>query len=210
MENLLECIQNRDIPGFIAGYDAVKSEMDESQKQELLTQIVAFYFDDKDFEFFRKVLDTIIGESLNLDFHTEHWAPSFLALSVHVVSQKLFDYLLSMGADINFVGDPYAYEDDDYIRNELKLEDRGYATCLDFAGKKLTDMMGDDYHYQLPDWKGIDQSWSEMESGEEITMNKRYYAYILEQAQYLYDLVYLNKLIDHIRKAGGKSYEELA
>jgi hypothetical protein len=210
MEKLLEFIANRDIEGFLAEYDTVKTDLDEPGKQELLSQIIAFHYDDKDFDFFRKVMDTIIGDHLNLDFHIEHWAPSFLALAVHVVSKNLFDYLLARGADLNFIGDPYAFEDDEYIRNELKLKDRGYATCLDFAEKKLTEMMGADYHYQRPDWTGIDASWSETEPGEEITTSKRYYAYILEQAQYLYDLVNLNRMILHIRNLGGRKYNEIA
>jgi hypothetical protein len=210
MENLLEYISTRDLDGFIAGLDSIKNDLDDNQKQELLTQIIAFHYDEKDFDFFRKVMDAIIGDNLNLDFHIEHWAPSFLALAVHVVSQNLFDYLLSKGADINFIGDPYAFEDDEYVRSELKLEDRRYATCLDFARIKLSEMLGNEYHYQRPDWTGIDLSWSDTEPKEEITISKRYYAYILEQAQYLYDLVHLNRLIEHIRKSGGKEYSELA
>jgi hypothetical protein len=210
MENLLELIINRDLNGFLAEYETVKKDLDETGKQELLSQIIAFHYDDKDFDFFRKVMDAIMEDQLNLDFHIEHWAPSFLALAVHVVSRNLFDYLISKGADINFVGDPYAFEDDEYIRNELKLVDRGYATCLDFAEKKLMEMMGSDYHYQRPDWTGVEGSWSEIEPKEEITTSKRYYAYILEQAQYLFELVHLNRLIEHIRNSGGKRYSEIS
>ena len=209
MENLLEPIINRDLPEFLTAWSSSKDDLDESERQELLTQIIAFHYDDRDFDFFRKVLDAITEDPVNLNFHIEHWAPTFLSLAVHVVSQNLFDYLLSKGADINFIGDPYAFEDDEYLREELKLEDRRYATCLDFAGLKLRDMMGADYHYQKPDWTGIEAPWAEIDSSEDMTVSKRYYAYLVEQSQYLYELIHLNQLIGHIRKSGGKAYDEL-
>jgi hypothetical protein len=209
MENLLEHISNRDLTAFLTEWNDIKNDLDEVQKQELLTQLIAFHYDEKDFDFFRKVMDAIIEDKLNLDFHIEHWAPTFLSLSVHVVSQNLFDYLLSKGANINFIGDPYAFEDDEYVRNELKLEDRRYATCLDFARLKLQDMMSADYHYQRPDWSGIEASWAEIDPSEEMTVSKRFYAYLVEQSQYLYELIHLNQLITHIIKSGGKGYSEL-
>jgi hypothetical protein len=209
MENLLEYISNRDLPGFIAEWNNVKNDLDEVQKQELLTQIIAFNYDDKDFDFFRKVMDAIIEDNLNLNFNIEHWAPTFLCLAVHVVSKNLFDYLLSKAANINFIGDPYAFEDDEYVRTELKIEDRRYATCLDFARLKLTEMMSSEYHYQPPDWTGIEVSWTEIEPSEEMTVSKRFYAYLVEQSQYLYELIHLNQLIEHIRKSGGKGYNDL-
>jgi len=209
MENLLEHIVNLDIDGFTEEWDKLKGDFDESQKQELLKEIIAFNYDDKEFPFFQKILDSIIGDNLNLNFNTEHWAPTFLCLAVHVVSMNLFDYLLSRGADINFIGDPYAFEDDEYIRNELKLEDRRYTTCLDFGMLKLSEMMNSDYHYQRPDWTGIDTPWAEIDPKEEITVSKRYFAYILEQSQYLYELIHLNSLIQHIKERGGKNYAQL-
>lgn len=209
MENLLEHISNRDLTGFIAELNNSKNDLDEVRKQELLTQIIAFHYDDKDFDFFRKIMDATIEDNLNLNFNIEHWAPTFLCLAVHVVSQNLFDYLLSKGANINFIGDPYAFEDDEYVRTELKIEDRRYATCLDFARLKLTDMMSSDYHYQQPDWTGIDVPWAEIDPSVEMTVSKRFYAYLIEQSQYLYELIHLNQLIEHIRKMGGKGYIDL-
>ena len=180
MENLLEHISNRDLNGFLVEFENIKNDLDEAQKQELLTQIIAFQYDDKDFDFFSKIMDVIIDGGISLDFNTEHWAPTFLSLAVHVVSKNLFDYLLSKGANINFIGDPYASEDDDYVRTELKLEDRRFATCLDFAKLKLHDMMVADYHYQRPDWTGIEASWTEIDPSEEMTVSKRYWAYLTE------------------------------
>jgi hypothetical protein len=209
MENLFEHISNRDLSSFLAEFENMKNDLDEVQKQELITQIIAFHYDEKDFDFFRKSMDAIIEDHLSLNFNIEHWAPTFLSLAVHVVSQNLFDYLLSKGAGINFVGDPYAFEDDEYIRTELKLEDRRYATCLDFAELKIRDMMGTDYHYQKPDWTGIEAPWAEIDASEEITVSKRFYAYLVEQSQYLYELIHLNLLIEHIRKSGGKGYNEV-
>ena len=209
MEKLLELVGNRDLDGFISGWNNSKGDFDESLKQELLTQIIAFHYDDGDFDFFRKILDIITEDPLNLDFNIEHWAPTFLSLAVHVVSRDLFDYLRSKGAGINFIGDPYAFEDDEYLREELKLEDRRYATCLDFAEMKLRDMMGSDYHYQKPDWTGVEASWTEIDASEELTVSKRYFAYLVEQSQYLFELIHLNGLIEHIKNSGGKGFDEL-
>jgi hypothetical protein len=209
MEELLAHIDNLDLAAFSEEWEKNKNEFGEAERQELLKEIIAFHYDDKQFPFFQKILDLIIGEGLNLNFHIEHWAPSFLSLAVHVVSESLFDYLLSKNADINFIGDPYAFEDDEYIRTELKIEDRRFATCLDFALLKLSEMMNSDYNYQRPDWTGIDTPWAEIDGSEEITIRKKYYAYILEQSQYLYELIHLNGLINHIRETGGKTYSEL-
>ena len=209
METLLGKISEFSFEEFVEEWEKQKEQFDENQKQELISQIIAFHYDDKEFPFFRKVLDLIIDQDFNLNFNIEHWAPTILCLAVHVVSQNLFDYFISKGADINFIGDPYALEDDDYVRSELKLEDRRYATCLDFALMKQSELMTSDYHYERPDWTGIDTPWAEIDPSEEMTMSKRYYAYILEQAQYLYDVIHLNNLIDHIKQSGGKSYREL-
>ena len=52
MENLLENISNRDLAGVLTEFDNLKNDLDEVQKQELLTQIIAFHYDEKDFDFF--------------------------------------------------------------------------------------------------------------------------------------------------------------
>ena len=209
MEDLLELIDNKNLLGFTELWENQKNDFDEAERQEFLKEVIAFHYDEKQFPFFQKVLDMIMGDDPNLNFHIEHWAPTFLSLAVHVVSATLFDYLLSKGADINFIGDPYAFEDDEYIRTELKIEDRRYATCLDFAILKFSEMMNSDYNYQRPDWTGIDAPWAEIEPAEEITVSKRYYTYIIEQSQYLYELIHLNRLVTHIREMGGETYQEL-
>ncbi|MEI6898994.1 MAG: hypothetical protein WCL00_03880 [Bacteroidota bacterium] len=209
MEQLLEKIATNDFEGFTTEWEKIQEELDESDRQTLVEQIIAYHYDEKEFPYFKKVLDLIITPGFNLNFHTEHWAPTLLCLAVHVVSFDLFDFFLSKGADINFIGDPYAHEEDDYIQNELKLEDRRFTTCLDFAQMKLDGLLGSDYQYQRPDWTGIDTTWAEIEPREEFTTSKRYYAYILEQAQYLYELIHLNILVAHIRKLGGKGFLEL-
>ena len=53
-ENLLEHISNRDLTAALNEFNKVKNDLDEMQKQELLTQIIAFHYDDKDFVFFQK------------------------------------------------------------------------------------------------------------------------------------------------------------
>ena len=208
MENLLEFISNHDINGFTEDWNNRKDQFTEDQRQELISQIIAFHFDEKEFSFFQKAIELIAENNLNLNFNIEHWAPSLLCLAVHVVSRNLFDFLLSKGADINYIIDKYAFEDEDYIK-DVKIKDERYTTCLEFARMKLEGMLTSEYHYQQPDWTGIDVPWAEIESDEETTVSKRHYAYILEQAQYLHDLIHLNEMAEHIRKRGGKTVADL-
>jgi hypothetical protein len=209
MENLLAFISNHDLTGFTEDWNNRKNEFSEEQKQELISQTIAFHFDEKEFSFFQKVIDLIAENNLNLNFNIEHWAPSLLCLAVHVVSRNLFDFLLSKGADINFIIDKYAFEDEDYIRDEIKVKDERYTTCMEFASMKLEGMLTSEYHYQRPDWSEIDLPWAEIDNSEEMTVSKRYYTYLVEQSQYLYDLVHLNEMVEHIQKLGGKSVKEL-
>lgn len=209
METLLELIGNRDFDAFANEWNARKGEFETEEKQELIAQTLAFQYDDKEFPFFLKVFDLVIGEGLDLNFNVEHWAPSLLCLSVHLVSRDLFDYLRSKGADVNFVCDKYAFEDEDYVKNELKVTDERYTTCLEFAEMKLEGLFTTEYHYQRPDWSGVDAPWAEVPSEEEITVSKRYYAYLVEQSQYLHDLIHLNQLVEHIRRIGGKTARQL-
>jgi hypothetical protein len=125
-------------------------------------------------------------------------------------SIKLFDYFVNKGASINFIGDSFAFEEGESLEHEKKyaLFDQ-FQTCLDFGRIKLDDLLTVDYNYDVPERK-TEKDWREMldEDGK-ITISKREYLYLQEQSQYLYDLVNTDKLLDHIKSLGGKTYDQL-
>ncbi|MAN60210.1 MAG: hypothetical protein CMC08_10280, partial [Flavobacteriaceae bacterium] len=158
---------------------------------------------------FKKAFDLIIGSKLNLNFNIEHWAPTFLSLVIlRAPSKQLFEYFLKKGADINFIGDTLAFEEGESLEFEKKHLLYGqYQTCVDFAQIKLNDLLTTDYNYDVPD-KKIEGHHTEVENGE-ITISKMEYLYLHEQSEYLFDLINTDKLLDHIKNSGGKTYEDL-
>jgi len=207
--HILKQIELKNYSDFENSWFHLKDKLTEREKQELLTEIVGYYYSDKHFPFFKKVLDKIIDSKVSLDFSIEHYAPTFLSLAVHVVSQQLFAYLLQQGASINFIGDCYAFETEETIKKEVgdNLHLR-YSTCLDFAELVMADTLTVDYNYSVPE-KIEDITWHEIDNKEEIKVKKKEYYYLLEQSQYLHDLIHTDRLVDHIKSLGGKTYLQL-
>lgn len=200
---LTEAIEAKDLSQFEKVWLAQRNNLTEVDKQTLLRVIVSDYYSDKQFVFFVKVFDAIIDSKVSLDFNIDHWAPTFLSLVVTKASRQLFDYFLRKGANINFIGDTYTYDAADTPNEER------YATCLDFAELKLADSLTVDYNYSVPDTKEYNTSWQDIHDKEEITINKRDYYYLIEQSQYLHDLIHTDRLVDHIKSLGGKRYVQL-
>lgn len=210
INQIINSINSNDISAFEKVWNVMKIDICEKDKQELLTQILDIYYSEKKFNFFIKVFDKIIDSKVSLDFNIEHWAPTFLSLAVHKSSQQLFDYFLRKGANVNFISDSYAYETEEIIKSEtIAFENERYSTCLDFAELKLADMLTVDYNYSVLDADEAINHWSDMDSKEEITIRKRDFYYLVEQSQYLKDLIHSVRLVDYIKSIGGKKYEEL-
>ena len=156
------------------------------------------------------ILDEIIDSKVSLDFIVDHWAPTFLSLAVYRTSRQLFDYLVRKGANINFIGDSYAFETEEAIKREVGENGfERYATCLDFAETKLADALTTDYNYSVPEEIENYGAWLDFDRNEEITIKKQDYYYLLEQSLYLRDLIHTDRLVDHIKSLGGKTYEQL-
>jgi hypothetical protein len=211
MENLYEHLENKDYALLSKDLDNAINKLSEKQKQELLSDIIDYYYEDKHFGFFKKLFDKIIGSKLNLDFNIEHWAPTFLSLVIlRAPYIELFEYFIKKGANVNFIGDSWAFytEEDKEIERKLQMFEQ-YQTCLDFAQLKLDDLLTVDYNYSVPENK-LNLNWREsyLVDGE-ITISKREYLYLHEQLEYLNNLINTDKLKDHIIRAGGKTYEEL-
>lgn len=209
-EKLLNAIEERNFELFASEFASIKNQLSEKEKQSLLTEIVAHYFEDDDFPFFKQVLDKIIESKVSLNFPIEHWAPTFLCLAINEFSQQLFDYLLRYGAKLNYVGDKYFNESEETIKREVEHNTMRYWTCLDFAGLKLADMLTVDFQFAEMSWDKVkDIDPEEEEPVGNITISKRVYINLLEQSKYLHDLIKLDRLVDHIKSLGGKTYEEL-
>lgn len=206
-DNLLIAIENMDFKAFSNNWNTIKNKLSEQEKQFLLSEIVFYHYSDKYFSFFKKVLDTIIDTKVSLNFNTDIWAPTFLSMAIDIASRQLFDYLLLKGASINFIGDRAAFNSPDQNLTNNDFVDR-YQTCLDFAENKLADALTSDYNYSIPE-KADNLEWSDIENYEEINVKKQQYYYLIEQAGYLQDLIHTNRLIQHIRSLGGKSFQQL-
>ncbi len=207
---LIKAIETKNFSDFEKNWTELHNCLNEADKQGLLTEILNSHYSDKDFSFYIKIFDKIIDSKVSLDFNVDHWAPTFLSLAVMKASRQLFDYFLRKGADINFIGDRYAFETEETIKREIdELEQERYSTCLDFAELKLADSLTVDYNYTVPDTKEYITSWQDIDGKEEITINNQEYYYLVEQSQYLHDLIHTDRLVDHIKSLGGKTYEQL-
>lgn len=207
---IIKAIESVNFAEFEKHWKCFGSHFSEKEKQELLTELLDNYYSEDKFSFFVKVFNKIIdSRKISLNFNIEHWAPTFLSLVVNKCSKQLFIYFCDKGADINFIGDYYAFETEETIEQELKNSETRYVTCLDFAHLKLSDLLTVDYNYSAPNKDKNINHWSDIDENEMITISKQEFYYLIEQSQYLHDIIHLSRLIDYIKTVGGKTYEDL-
>jgi hypothetical protein len=208
MDNLISTIQAKNIAVFREEWNAVKDSLSEAEKQTVLTEILDYY-SDNEFGFFVKVFDELLKSKLSLNFNTGKWTPTFLSLVADQASVQLFDYFVRKGADINFIGDYYANDDDKSIKREVEeYGDRRYVTCLDFLNNKIADKFTTDYNFTVPK-NNRNKHWTEIDENEKVLIQKQTYYYLIEQAEYLKELIFTDKIIDHIVSLGGKTSDEI-
>jgi len=207
---IINHIKAKDFPSFEKEWRVLKHNLSEVDKQNLLIEILSYHYTEKVFEFYIKVFNKIIDSKVSLDFNIEHWAPTFLSLVAYQSSRQLFDYFVGKGASLNFIGDIYAFESEETIKNEVgdNLNLR-YWTCLDFVGIVLADALTVDYNFHVPEVTEYDTHWSDCNDKDEITIRKKDYYYLIHQSQYLHNLIHTDRLIDHIKSLGGKTYQQL-
>ena len=210
MKSLIDTIEAFDFAGFEKLWPKLKRKLSGTDKQKLLTTILDEYYSHSRFSQFKRVFDLIIDSKVNLNFNIDHWAPTFLSLVVlKSPSFELFEYFVRKGASINFIGDTMAFETEEAIEDEEEYLLYGrYLTCLDFAEIKLNDLLTTDYNFGPPKY-GLIDDLRRIDDDVEITIPKWEYLYLLEQSQYLFDLVKTDKLTDHLKSIGGKTYEAL-
>ena len=207
MEKLIQQLEQgiyTELQNYIAAFT-------EEERQNLLVEIIDWHYHQDKFSEYKKAFDIIIGTKLNLNFNIkDHWATTLLFLVILRAPHKdIFDYFVRRGAEINFIGDSYAFDDDETIKRdvEIYLCER-YETCLDFINIKLSDLFQVDYNYIVPK-KRAKGHWTECKEGDTITIEKSEYLYLHEQAEFLHDLIFTDKLRDHILDCGGKTYREI-
>ena len=206
-EVLNKHIELLDFDVFSAVWGNLKKQLTEREIQDFLCEVVEEYYTESHFLFFRKVIDKVSSALPSLDFSIDHWAPTFLTLAVHVNSQMLFDHLIEKGANINFIGDNYFGETAEVIQSEVdEMHLPRYETCYDFAVLKKADMLTVEYQFKQMSLAGVDIN----SIGEEVTISKEDYISLVNQSQYLKDLIQLDKLVGHIKALGGKRYIDLA
>lgn len=194
---------------FTSIWEKHQSELSEQQVQELLYSIVQDYYSDKQFNYFKKIFDRIRTRRVSLNFQVDQGAPTLLCIVANHGSKELLDYFLREGADINFIGDHYAFATPEEIAKEPPILDYDrYETVLDYTERKLYDLLRLQYHYKVPERKE-DISLFEIDKKETITISKFEYYYLIEQAEYLRLVICLDKLVDYIKNLGGKSSYDL-
>ncbi|HAN77306.1 MAG TPA: hypothetical protein DCQ31_05790 [Bacteroidales bacterium] len=209
MTNFDEFIKKKDFAGFKVLWNQQKNEIPDIEKINFLAKIVQFNYSDEEFPFFSKVFKLIIDKKLNLNCSIDHPACSLLALSISVPSRILFHYFLKNGAKVNFVGDYYAFESEEFTKKEMEHGEKRYFTCLDYAEGKLFDYYLL-FHYEKPNLKdfGITDCES-FDKNEMVTVSKFELCYIFEQANYLHDLMLAEELVSHLKSIGAKLYDEM-
>jgi len=210
-DKLNSCLKQQDYSEFQNIWNVEYSILNEEKIQQVLSDLIESHYSDKDFDFYKLIFDHIVDTTnLNLNFPLQHYAPTFLSLSVYKLSVEMFKYFLAKGADVNYIGDVYAFEDQESIKREVEEHefDR-YSTCLDFAETVRDDMLSIDYNFSPPDWSNVDKHFELIDNDDMITVSKKEYVMLKYQAQYLDDLIILDSFVDLIRSKGGKTYDQL-
>jgi hypothetical protein len=206
LDKLIQRIEERKIVEFKNEF--INSNLTELEKQELLTNIMDYHYTIDEYSFFNQILNIIIDSKVNLNFNIDHWAPTLLSLVIDKApSVQLFNYFIKKGAELNFIGDSFYNMSLEEIEFENKYSER-YMTCLDFAHLKLNDLLTVDYNFipaKIP--KNIDLR--AIDNEEIITISKSEYFNLIEQSQYLNELINMDKIVDHIKSLNGKTYNEL-
>ena len=188
---IITSLSLKDIDAFTIAFK--QYHFTEADRQQLLAYILSNLYHKKYFSFFIKVFDIILYQKTNLNFSLDidtYLAPSLLSLVASKADIQLFDYFVRQGAIINYV---------------IKRTDRvgeEYCTCLDFLLEIYTDKF-DSY-----DAAPFDTEFEDRDLDEEgsIQISKSEYNILKWHSYCLYKIIYLDRLITHIKTRGGKMH----
>ena len=192
---------------FLSSYWLKRPFLSESDKQRLLVKIIEGCYNDKDYKVYKHIFYPFIFDNVSFNFSVDDWVPNFLSLLIDKAPYKnLFHFFIRKGADINYVGDLFANDEDTY--EELKKTHDcpvlRYETCLDFVQKKLDYLMSDDCVYGEGETSNVVKDENDKIISYTITFKD-----VSEQDEYHSDLIKTIRLKDFIISLGGKTYEEL-
>ena len=188
---IITSLSLKDIDAFTIAFK--QYHLTEADRQQLLAYILSNLYHKKYFSFFIKVFDIILYQKTNLNFSLDidtYLAPALLSLVASKADIQLFDYFVRQGAIINYV---------------IKRTDRvgeEYCTCLDFLLEIYTDKF-DSYDAAPFDTEFEDRGLDEEGS---IQISKSEYNILKWHSYCLYKIIYLDRLITHIKARGGKTY----
>ena len=204
---LYKLLEEGNYNSFLSFYRLKRPFLTESYKQRLLVKIIKGRYNNKDYKIYKTIFYPFIYDNVNFNFSVDKWVPNFLSLLIDKAPYKnLFHFFIRKGADINYVGDLFANDEDTY--EELKKTHNclilRYETCLDFVQKKLDYLMSEDCVYGEGETSNIVKD--ENDNIISLTIS---YKDVSEQDEYHSDLIKTIRLKDFIISLGGKTYEEL-
>lgn len=204
---LYKCLEEGNYNRFLSSYWLKRPFLTESDKQRLLVKIIEGCYNDKDYKVYKHIFYPFIFDNVSFNFSVDDWVPNFLSLLIDKAPYKnLFHFFIRKGADINYVGDLFANDEDTY--EELKKTHDcpvlRYETCLDFVQKKLDYLMSEDCVYGAGETSNVVRDENDKIISATITFKD-----VSEQDEYHSDLIKTIRLKDFIISLGGKTYEEL-
>lgn len=145
-------------------------------------------------------------KKLPLDVPIDNYAPTLLSLAAFLGSIPLFEYFILKGAEINYVADILAYDEDQEPDEDPETR---FWTCLDFAELELADALSVDYSFakyklRLPD------DFMNVNNKDTVTIKKKEYYDLQLRADYLEQVKNSYEMIEHIKVMGGRNYDDIA
>lgn len=205
---LLDFLALRRRGEFLECLDVVYDDFSEQDKQQLLYEIINQYYNHAGYEEFIKLFDSILRDSINLNFNINHRATTFLSLVIYRAPHlKLLNYFIKKGACVNFTGDTLAFVDEkDLEFAKMHLDGCRYQTCLDFAESELNDLISKDLHFECSTPKlrlNIDDGSENM---NKLLINADEYAELQAQKLYLKRIILTKRIIDYLKCIGARNF----
>ena len=211
---LLKTIKSKDLESFRSIWNSTHKDITDTDKLNLLSDIIQMKFDfDEFYEFHIKVFDLILGENINLNSNIRYQdsrSTTILGLIVTHIPEldSTLIYFVNKGADINYLCDNFAFDEDCKIEKiTKKVNFPQYQTCLDIAkeqriylgynGDAIKDNFVEGAYYNMP------------ETEEVVEVNIKKYNCLLDNSNTLRNIEAIEGMIAHIKELEGKTYAEI-
>lgn len=209
ISTLLDFLKQNRRSEFVECLNIVYDDLCEAEKQDLLFEIMNNYYQHTRFDEFKRVFDIIQCEPINLNFHVNHRAVTFLSVVISKAPYlKLLDYFIKNGACINFVGDTLYFVPENNLEfAEMHLDGSRYQTCLDFAESELDNLITKKLSF---DFKGTGPKFicedSENRSSR-MLIDTNEYSKLNAQKEYLKRIILTRRIIDYLKAIGARNFD---